>query len=69
MTIDGTHVETSYGHLVRVYESSASIGPHCWLGILDGPRNISAHLNLAQAVEIRDRLNAFIESATPKADS
>lgn len=63
----GSPVETTYGEEVSLRESSAADGPHCWLYIKDGPDGrvledkSSAHMSLAQAVAIRDRLTAFID--------
>lgn len=60
----GSPVQTSYGHAVRIQESSAASGPHCWLFI--GPstavEGFDPHLSLADAIEIRDRLTQFIDS-------
>lgn len=63
----GSAVQTSYGHQVRVQESSAASGPHCWLFVSESPgvKGYSPHLSLADAIEIRDRLTQFIDS-TPK---
>lgn len=62
----GTAVNTSYGHTVRVQESSSAEGPHVWLFIGESslPRMsaMDPHLSLADAIEIRDRLTQFIES-------
>lgn len=59
----GTPVNTSYGHPVRVQESSSASGPHCWLFIDEAPgtTKLSPHLSLADAIEIRDRLTQFID--------
>lgn len=66
----GEPVETSYGHKVSVYESSAANGPHVWLNVSKdfnrGPGDlpecdVAAHLSLDQAIAIRDRLTAFID--------
>lgn len=58
----GTPVNTAYGHPVRVQESSSASGPHCWLFIDEAPGNASrsAHMSVADAIEIRDRLTQFI---------
>lgn len=73
----GEHVQTSYGHTVKVYESSSAVGPHCWLGVVKDFRrspadlpecDVAAHLSLEQAIAVRDRLTAFIESATERWD-
>ncbi|MGJ6124711.1 hypothetical protein QN239_19270 [Mycolicibacterium sp. Y3] len=60
--MDTTRVETSYGHVVRVYESTGPIGV-CWLGILKDSDKIAAQLTLEQAIAVRDKLSAFIEAA------
>lgn len=66
-TYGGSAVITSYGHPVeiRVQESSAASGPHCWLFIkkseLPGADKTDPHLSLADAIEIRDRLTQFID--------
>jgi len=66
----GNPVETTYGHVVRVYESSAASGPHCWLDIAkhfdlgngDIPRErATAHLNEEQARAIAARLLAWAD--------
>jgi hypothetical protein len=61
----GSAVRTSYGHPVevRVQESSAASGPHCWLFTDESSRSKrrDPHLSLADAIEIRDRLTQFIE--------
>lgn len=58
----GDPVTTTCGHEVHVYESSAAKGPHCWLTIdpSETTRGTAAHLNVEQAIAIRDRLDAFI---------
>lgn len=61
----GSPVVTSYGHPVeiRVQESSAASGPHCWMFIGKAPGEDfrDPHLSLADAIEIRDRLTQFID--------
>ena len=66
----GDEVLTSYGHLVKVYESSSAEGPHCWMSVTKGPPvapgdlpacDVAAHLTYEQAVAIRDRLTRFID--------
>jgi hypothetical protein len=67
----------SYGGTVRVQESSAAMGPHCWVwseggGIpaSGGTNDGSAHLNVEQAIQLRDALDEFIrEAATRWANS
>lgn len=69
----GHSVTTDYGHRVALYESSgAGKGPVCWMSVVKdtmrGPGDVplcdvAVHMTYAQAVEIRDRFNAFIEAA------
>lgn len=61
-TYGGTLV-TSYGHDITVRESSAATGPHVWLFIGDSKHVDShdPHLDLADAIRLRNRLNAFID--------
>lgn len=65
----GDPVQTSYGERIEVYESSA-VGA-AWLRVFNGDntgiegqqgRDFLAHLNVDDAIAVRDRLNAFIES-------
>lgn len=54
----------SYGAQIRIAESSAASGPHCWLWTEGGSvkgNNGSAHLSLEQAIQVRDALTAFID--------
>lgn len=61
---------------VEVYESSSASGPHCWLRIFDDDgttgitdqrkRDMVAHMNVAQAIAVRDRLTAFIDEASTR---
>ena len=50
---------------VRVYESSAAMGPHIWLAVEDAdvtkPGKGYAHLNLDAATRLRDQLTWMIE--------
>jgi hypothetical protein len=61
-------VASTYGGSVRVYESSAAIGPHIWLQAegLDGLRgphaSVPIHLTLADATVLRDQLTSLIEN-------
>ena len=63
-----TPIATDYGHVVRVYESSAAESPHLWLAIdatdsaLRGDKGIqtAAHLSLEQAEALRDSLTVAI---------
>jgi hypothetical protein len=63
-------IETTYGHTVRVYESSAASGPHLWLKTklvaersthALPPEEATAHLDLLQAITVRALLDEFIE--------
>lgn len=58
----GGPVQTSYGHEIRVQESSAAEGPHVWLFIGESTtvQAMDPHLSLVEAIEIRDRLDQFI---------
>ena len=64
-------IQTSYGHEISVYESSAADAPHIWVKIelseraaarvgLD-PQAATAHLTLDQANALRDAIDAAIE--------
>lgn len=59
-----TPTETSYGHTVFVYESSAATAPHMWLRVL-GPTgdDSAAHLTADQARTVRDQVSAWLERA------
>ncbi|QDF18696.1 hypothetical protein SEA_PUPPER_210 [Gordonia phage Pupper] len=59
----GDEVETLYGEVVRVYESSSAEGPRCWLQISGGD---TAHLDVEMARAIRDRLDVFLDQRAPK---
>lgn len=64
-------IETAYGHVIRVYESSAASGPHVWVSTVQTeetgarcgmePEEATAHLNLVQAMRLRARLDEFIQ--------
>ena len=56
-------IETSYGHTVRVQESSAAEAPHVWLFVSDSPVvvNHNPQLTVEQAIRVRDALTAFID--------
>ncbi len=64
--------DTTYGAKLRVYESSAALGPHIWLkaqqpepkhsGQLDA-FDASVHMNLKQAEQLRDNLTYLIDHA------
>lgn len=68
----GSPVETSYGDVVSLRESSSAEGPHCWLYIQDRPEGraiegqSAAHMSLTEAIAIRDRLNAFIDQVSQR---
>lgn len=63
---------TSYGHEVRIYESSAAMEPHLWLSVELTPENArdagsniepgrqAAHMTLDQAEEVYNKLGAAI---------
>ncbi|MET9517435.1 hypothetical protein [Streptomyces sp. NPDC002994] len=60
----GEPIQTDYGHTIRVTESSSADGPHVWLfvdesEVVPGPPN--PHLNLEQAIRLREALDQFIE--------
>jgi len=60
-------IRTSYGHLLRVYESSAAFEPHLWLAVDakdtsngdDGEMHV--HLAEQEARELRDLLDWALE--------
>ncbi len=60
-------VGTTYGHTVRVYESSAARGPHVWVNTRPTVTPYSdfaettVHLDLLQAMTLRGMLDEFIE--------
>lgn len=56
-------IETSYGHTVRVQESSSAEAPHVWLFVSDSPVVVThnPHLTIEQAIRVRDALTAFID--------
>lgn len=63
----GLPLLTAYGHRISVYESSAASAPHMWLSLSPSDQVTSgadddraAHLNLNQAIALRDRVDAFI---------
>ena len=49
----------TYGHEVRVQESSLATDTRVWVFASDG----SAHLDIAQASRVRDALDTFIREA------
>jgi hypothetical protein len=59
----GRPIATDYGHIITVRESSAASGPHVWLGIDHNNAGIAnPHLDLAQAIALREALTQFIDS-------
>lgn len=64
LTYAGGPIETSYGHTIRVQESSSASGPHVWLFIGDSPQvpGHDPHLNLEQAIALRAALDQFIQA-------
>lgn len=62
-------IVTVRGETVRVYESSAADAPHVWVALERGPyarhgspaAECHAHLDLAQAEQLRDQLAWIIE--------
>lgn len=66
----GGPIPTSYGHEIRVQESSAASGPHVWLFISDSSRveGHNPHLSLDQAVALRAALDQFIEGVPERWD-
>lgn len=65
----GEPVVCTYGSTIRVYESSAAMGPHVWLNVKcdgvslhDQPEGEgTAHLNEEQARELIARLQAWVD--------
>jgi hypothetical protein len=59
----GREIPTSYGHTIRVQESSAASGPHVWLFISDSPQaeGHSPHLSLEQSIAVHAALGQFID--------
>ena len=66
----GGPIATTYGHEIRVQESSAARGPCVWLAVGDSEivDGHSAHLSLAQAITLRAALDQFIESVPERWD-
>lgn len=64
----GSAVNTAHGHAVRIQESSAGGSPHCWMfvGASSAIGGFDPHLSLADAIEIRDRLNQFIDGVSER---
>lgn len=67
----GDPISGTDGDTVRVYESSAAIGPHLWVNITEptnrndpeGPvHDATVHLKLEDATRLRDDLTAIIEN-------
>lgn len=59
---------TSYGHELRVQESSSAEGPHVWIFIGESgtTKSMDPHLSLEEAIDLRDRLNQFISMTTAR---
>ena len=62
-------IVTSYGHEIRVYESSSASAPHIWLAVngvdsTNGDEYTSLHANmtLAAARLLRDQLTHLIDN-------
>jgi hypothetical protein len=59
----GRPIPTANDHTITVRESSAASGPHVWLFIsADGTEAAHPHLDLAQAIALREALGQFIDS-------
>lgn len=62
-------IETDYGHVLRVYESSAATRPCLWLSVDPqaaatkdrGGRELGVHMTLDEAVTLRDTIDRAIE--------
>lgn len=63
LTYGGGEIPTSYGHTIRVQESSAASGPHVWLFISGSSRvpGHDPHLSLADALRVHAALGQFID--------
>jgi len=59
----GQPIYTSYGHEVRVQESSSAEDPHVWLFIGESAltRKQDPHLSLEQAIAVHAALGQFID--------
>lgn len=62
-------IPSTYGHVLKVYESSAAEAPHLWLAIngddsvvTDQSGEISAHLTIEQAEALIATLRAAIDN-------
>jgi len=62
-------LKTDYGHTVRVYESSAAFRPCLWMKVNgegnscgDVETELSVHMTLNQAQNLRDQLTLLIEN-------
>lgn len=64
----GGSFPTSYGHELRVQESSSANGPHVWIFIGESgtTKSMDPHLSLEEAIDLRDRLNQFISMTTAR---
>lgn len=67
-------IKTSYGHIIKVYESSAAMEPHIWLSVEQTeesareagsniePEEAIAHLTVLQAKLLRKALKHAIKN-------
>lgn len=69
----GRPLQTCYGDIVEVYESSSAEGPHVWLsvkgnvvGVAMSPVTLCAHLDVKMAKDMVARLRAWIDDNTPR---
>jgi hypothetical protein len=56
-------VETTYGHEVKVYESSAATDPPCmWLAVgKPSEEGEAAHLTYEQVMQVQGRIRAWLQ--------
>ena len=63
----------TYGNRIRVQQSSAASGPHCWIfgsATDEGDTvTVGSHLDVSRAERIRDALDAFITEAKETAQA
>ncbi|WP_328436933.1 helix-turn-helix domain-containing protein [Streptomyces sp. NBC_00444] len=64
----GREIPTSYGHTIRVQESSAASGPHAWMFISDSPvtEGHNPHLSLDEAIAVHAALGQFIDGVAER---
>jgi hypothetical protein len=55
-------IRTTYGHDVKVYESSAAESPHVWLAVVGATESCEAHMSVEQAERVRDAIDAAIRN-------